>query len=83
MSKAFHKQRTNGCNTLIPFLFKKFFASAMCIRQVYECNQMHRYIVRVVVVIVCKKTLGTMHTDKADMQFRVVFFVALISVSTI
>ena len=28
-------------------------------------------------------TLGTMHTDRADMQFKVVFFVALISVNII
>ena len=78
MSKPFLKQRTNGCDTLIPFLFEKFFASAMCIRQIYECNQLHRYIVCVVVVIVCKKTttLGKRHTDRADMQFKDVFFVA-------
>ena len=45
MSKAFLKQRTNGCDTLIPFLLEKCFASAMCIRQIYECYQLHRYIV--------------------------------------
>ena len=83
MSKAFLKHRTNGCDTLIPFLFEKFFASAMCMRQIYECNQLHRYIVCIVVVVVCKKTLGTRHTDTADMQFKVVFFVALIIVNTI
>ena len=55
MSKAFLKQRTNGCDTLIPFLLEKFVASAMCIRQIYECNQLHRYIGCVVGVIVCKK----------------------------
>ena len=55
MSKAFLKQKSNGCDTLIPFSFEKFFASAMCIRQFYECNQIHRYIVWVVSVIVCKK----------------------------
>ena len=83
MSKAFLKQRNNGCDTLIPFLIEKFFASAMCFRQNYECSQLHKYILCVVAVIVCKKTLGTRHTDRADMQFKVVFFVALISVSTI
>ena len=57
MSKAFLKQRTNGCDTLIPFLFEKFFASAMCIRQIYECNQLYRYILCEVVVSVCKKHL--------------------------
>ena len=36
-------------------LFEKFFASAMCIRQLYECNQLYRYIVSVVVVIVCNE----------------------------
>ena len=53
MSRAFLKQRTNGCNTLKTILFEKFFASEMCIRQIYECNPLHRYILPVVVVIVC------------------------------
>ena len=51
MSKAFLKQRANGCDSK-PILFEKFLASAMCIRQIYECNQLHRYILCVVVVIV-------------------------------
>ena len=55
----------------------------MCIRQIYECNQLHRYILCVVGVIMCKKTFDTRHTDRADMQFKVVFLVALISVNTI
>ena len=55
MSKAFLKQRTNDCGTLNPFLFEKFFASSLCIKQIDECNQLHRYIVCVVVVIVCNK----------------------------
>ena len=56
MSKAFLKQRTNGCDTLITFCFRSFLASAMCIRQIHVCNQLHRYIVCIVVVIVCEKT---------------------------
>ena len=32
--KAFLMQRTNECDTLNPFLFEKFFASSMCIRQI-------------------------------------------------
>ena len=32
-------------------------ASAMCIRQIYECNQLHRYILCVIVVIVCNEHL--------------------------
>ena len=36
-------------------LFEKFVASAMCIRQLYECNQLYRYIACVVVVIVCNE----------------------------
>ena len=55
MSKAFLTQRTNGCDTLNPFFWEKFFASAMCIRQIYECNQLHRYILCVVVVVVCNE----------------------------
>ena len=55
MSKAFLKQRTNGCDTIKPILFEKFFASAMCIRQVYECNLLNRYILCVVVLIVCNE----------------------------
>ena len=43
-----------------PILFEKFFASAMCIRQMYVCNQLHRYILCVVVVIV-----GNKHWNKA------------------
>ena len=62
------------------------FVQVLCIcdgiRQLYECNQLHRYIVCVVVVIVCKK-MGTRHTDRDDMQFNAVFFVALISVNNI
>ena len=54
MSKAFLKQRTNDCDTLNAF-FEKFFASAMCNRQIYECHQLHRYILCVVVVIVCNE----------------------------
>ena len=27
-----------------PILFQKFIASAMCIRRIYELNQLHRYI---------------------------------------
>ena len=38
-----------------PILFEKFFASAMRIRQNYDCNQLHRYILCVVVVIVCNE----------------------------
>ena len=38
-----------------PILFKKFFASAMCIRRIYECYQLHRYTLCVVVVIVCNE----------------------------
>ena len=55
MSKAFLKRRTNDCDALEPILFEKFFASAMCIRQIYECNQLHMYILCVVVVIVCNE----------------------------
>ena len=55
MSKAFRKQRTNDCDTLNPILFEKFFGSAMCIRQIYECNQLHRYILCIVVVMVCNE----------------------------
>ena len=55
MSNAFPKQRTNGCDTLNPFCFERFFASVMCIRQIYEGNQLHRYILCVVVVIVCNE----------------------------
>ena len=83
MSKAFLKQRTNDCETHLTHLFKKFFASAMCIRQIYECNQLHRYILCVVVVIVCNVHFGTRHTDRADIQFKVVFLVAIISNNTI
>ena len=36
-------------------LFEKFFASAMCIRQIYECYQLHRYLLCIVVVIVCNE----------------------------
>ena len=82
MSKAFLKQRTNGRDALNPFCSRSFFASVMCIRQTYECNQLHRYILCVVVVIVCNE-----HWEQgiqiADMQFKVVFLVALISVNTI
>ena len=54
MSKAFIKQRTNNCDTLT-ILLEQFFASAMCIRQIYECNQLHGYTLCVVVVIVCNE----------------------------
>ena len=54
MSKAFLKQTTNVCDTQ-PILFEKLFASAMCIRQIYESNQLHRYILCVVVVIICNE----------------------------
>ena len=54
MSKAFLKQRTNNCDTLNPF-FQNFFASAMFIRLIYECSQLHRYIVCLVGVIVFNK----------------------------
>ena len=60
--------------------FEKIFASAMCIRQIYECNQVHS------VRSCCdrlQKTLGTRYTDRAGMQFKVVFLVALITVNTI
>ena len=53
MSKAFLKQRTNGCDTLNPFV-----QEVLCIcdvYQIYECNQLHRYILCVVVVIVCNE----------------------------
>ena len=36
-------------------MFQKFFASAMCIRHIGECNQLHRYILCVVGVIVCNE----------------------------
>ena len=52
----------------------------MTIIQVPEGTQV--YIVR----SCCDRvqlTLGTRHTDRADMQFKVVFLVALISVNTI
>ena len=38
-----------------PILFEKFFAYAMCISQIYECNQLHRYILCIVVVIMCNE----------------------------
>ena len=55
MSKAFLKQRTNGCDTLNPFVQEVFFASALCIRKIYECNLLHMYTLCVVVVIVCNE----------------------------
>ena len=76
MSKAFLKKWHTK-----PILFE-FFASAMCIRQIYECNQLHRYILCVVVVIVCNE-----HWDQG-IQIEMAcnskcFLVALISVNTI
>ena len=64
---------------LLPFSYVK----SMCIRQIYECNQLHRYILCVVVVIVCNEHWELWHTDRADMQFKVVFLAALISANTI
>ena len=55
MSKTFLKQITNYCDTIKPIKFEKFFASAMCIRQIYECYQLYRYILCVVGVILCNE----------------------------
>ena len=56
MLKAFLKQRTNDCDTLNPFCSR----SSMHLHRVpdnffYECNQLHRYILCLVVVIVCNE----------------------------
>ena len=65
-----------------PILFEKFFASAMCIRQIYEWNQLHSYILCVVVVIVCNElwVQGIQTELTCNSKF---FIVALISVNTI
>ena len=50
MSIAFLKQRNNGCDILNPLV-----REVLCIcnmYQIYKCNQLHRYILCVVVVIV-------------------------------
>ena len=53
MSKAFLKQITNGCGTLNHFVREALF---ICdVYHFYECNQLHRYILCVVVVIVCNE----------------------------
>ena len=69
--------------THLPILFEKFFASAICIRQINECNQLHMYILCVGVVIVCKEHWEQGIQMGVDMQFKVVFLVTLISVNTI
>ena len=38
-------------------------SSAMCIRQIKQCNQLHRYILCIVGVIVCKEYWAQ---DRAD-----------------
>ena len=57
----------------------------MCIRHIYE---LINYTVTQVHIVRCwcdrmQLTLGTRHTDRADMQFKVVFLAALNSVNTI
>ena len=52
MSKAFLKQRTNGCDTLNPFCSRSSL-HLQCVSQIYECNQLHRQILCIFVVIVC------------------------------
>ena len=78
MSKAFLKWLWHTK----PILFEKFFASAMCIRQIYVLSD-----TQVNIVCSCcdfvQSTLGTRHTDWDDMQFKVVFLVVLITVKTI
>ena len=38
-----------------PILFKKLFASTTCIRQIYKCYPLDRYILCVVGVVVCNE----------------------------
>ena len=67
-----------------PILFEKIFVSAMCIKFMsvisYIGTQVH------IVRSCCDRlqwTLGTRHTDRHDMQFKVVSLVALITVNII
>ena len=81
MSKAFLKQRTNGCDTLNPFCSRSSL-HLRCVSNlwVYSVTQVH------IVRSCCDPlqwTFGTRHTDRDDMQLKVVFLVALISVNTI
>ena len=81
MSKAFLKQRTNGCDTLNPFCSRSSL-HLRCVSNLWVLSVTQVHIVR----SCCDRlqwTLGTRHTNRDDMQFKVVFLVALISVNTI
>ena len=56
MSKAFLKLNTNDCDTLNP-LCSRSSLHMRCVSDKFicECNQLHRYILCVVVVIVCNE----------------------------
>ena len=80
MSKAFLKQRTNGCDTLNPFCLR----NSVHLRCVSD--KLMSVITQVHKVLSCDRlqwTLRTRHTDRAGMQFKVAFLVGLISVNTI
>ena len=82
MSKAFLKQRTYYCDILNPFCSISSL-HLRCVLDKFMCV----ISVQVHIVPSCcdcvQWALGTGHTERADMQFKVVFLVALISVNTI
>ena len=56
-----------------PIVFKQFFVSRICIRQVHQCHQVHGYISRVVDVII-REEHWTQCIQSCNMQIKVVFF---------
>ena len=81
MSKSFLKQGTNGCDTLNPFCSRRSL-HVRFVSDIYECNQVHRYIL-CVVVIVCNEHWEQGIQIEMTCNSKVVFLVALISVNTI
>ena len=51
--KSISQAKTNDCDTINPFCWRSSL-HLQCV-QIYECNQLHRYILCVVVVIVCNE----------------------------
>ena len=82
MSKAFLKQRTNACDTLNPFCSRSSW-HLRCVSDKFMSVISYTGTYCAQLLWSLQWTLATRHTDRDDMQFKVVFLVALISVNTI